>query len=300
MKTPWVVGIVVGMHALAVGLVMLLQGCGTTSGPVPPPEPPVMPAAEIETLPPPAPVTPKPPAKSWPEETTSYTIRSGETLSEIAKQFDVSMAEIMALSGLKNPDFIRAGQTLTLPGKIDVSRARPVSRPEPKPPAAAVTAVAGEGVTYVVKAGDSLSVIAARYGTTVKALREANGLSGDRILVGQTLVVPGAEKPVAEEPLLTPEPEPMPMPRPGSDPGSDPEGEPAVGLPTEPEPAPQKVPTPRADTGSQNVRKHEVGRGEDLYSVSLMWDVSVARLKEVNGLTNTVLRPGQVLLIPLD
>jgi len=297
MKTPWVVGVVVGMHGLAVGLIMLLQGCGTTVGPVEPPEPPVMPSAEVETLPPPVAPTVKPEAKSWPTEMTSYTVRSGETLSQIAKQFDVSMAEIMALSGLKDADFIRAGQKLMLPGKVDISKAKPISRPKPKPEAA-VKPVAGSGVTYVVKAGDSLSVIASRYGTTTKALREANGISGDKILVGQTLVVPGEAKPKPSEEAPTEPSEPEASPVVPQD--ADLDSEPAVGLPTEPEPEPRKVDKPAADAKSGNMRKHEVARGEDLYSVSLMWDVSVARLKEVNNLTNTVLKAGQVLLVPLD
>src|SRR5690606_26961867 len=45
--------------------------------------------------------------------------------------------------------------------------------------------------TYVVRAGDSLSKIAARNGTTVAALRELNGLRSDVIQVGQTIQIPG-------------------------------------------------------------------------------------------------------------
>ncbi|HRE25147.1 MAG TPA: fasciclin domain-containing protein, partial [Anaerolineales bacterium] len=44
--------------------------------------------------------------------------------------------------------------------------------------------------TYVVKAGDNLTRIARQFGTTVAALRSANGISGDTIFVGQTLHVP--------------------------------------------------------------------------------------------------------------
>ena len=294
MKTPWVVGIVVAAHSLAVGLIMLLQGCGTTTGPAEPPEVPVMPSAEVETLSPPRPPSPRPEAKSWPTETTSYVVRSGETLSGIASRFDVSVAEIMALSGLKNADLIRAGQKLVLPGKVDVGKPVKVSRTKPKP--AAVSLPTGSGVTYVVKAGDSLSVIAARYGTSVKALRKANNISGDKIQVGQTLVVPGAAKPKEEasvDPAAPREPD-----VPEELPDVDLESEPAVGLPTEP--APEAAGRTSIDTVGGNVRKHEVTEGEDLYSVSLMWDVSVARLKTVNKLTNTVVRPGQVLIIPLD
>lgn len=47
------------------------------------------------------------------------------------------------------------------------------------------------GATHRVAAGDTLSAISRRYGTTVAALRAANGLSGDLIRVGDTLRLPG-------------------------------------------------------------------------------------------------------------
>jgi|TARA_B100000959_G_C14966011_1_gene617756 LysM repeat protein len=43
---------------------------------------------------------------------------------------------------------------------------------------------------YVVQRGDTLSHIALRFKTTVKAIKAANGLRGDLIIIGQTLVVP--------------------------------------------------------------------------------------------------------------
>ena len=49
------------------------------------------------------------------------------------------------------------------------------------------------GVRYVVKRGDSLSVIAARYRITTRQLKARNGISGDVIHVGQELMVPFAE-----------------------------------------------------------------------------------------------------------
>jgi LysM repeat protein len=50
---------------------------------------------------------------------------------------------------------------------------------------------ADEPGTYRVRRGDTLSGIARRFGVTVDALRTANSLRGDRILVGQVLVIPG-------------------------------------------------------------------------------------------------------------
>lgn len=48
-----------------------------------------------------------------------------------------------------------------------------------------------ETSTYIVQSGDSLSVIAKRFQTTVLSIKEANSLTTDIIRVGQTLNVPG-------------------------------------------------------------------------------------------------------------
>jgi LysM repeat protein len=45
-------------------------------------------------------------------------------------------------------------------------------------------------VTYIVQAGDTLNAIAARFGTTAQAIRDANGLTSDIIQVGQILIIP--------------------------------------------------------------------------------------------------------------
>ena len=75
MKTPWVVGIVVAVHCVAVGLVMLLQGCGTTVGPVSAPPEPEMPPSTSRPVTPAPRKLPAQPAKSWPALTTTYVVR---------------------------------------------------------------------------------------------------------------------------------------------------------------------------------------------------------------------------------
>lgn len=53
-------------------------------------------------------------------------------------------------------------------------------------------AVAAHGSWYTVKRGDTLSHIARYYGTTVQAIKDANGLSSSHIFVGQRLWIPAA------------------------------------------------------------------------------------------------------------
>lgn len=62
---------------------------------------------------------------------------------------------------------------------------KPKPKPKPKP-----VKVKPKTIRYTVKKGDSLSVIAGRNGTSVTALRKANGISGSLIRPGQSLIIP--------------------------------------------------------------------------------------------------------------
>ncbi|MFC5998384.1 LysM peptidoglycan-binding domain-containing protein [Quadrisphaera sp. GCM10027208] len=115
---------------------------------------------------------------------TTYTVRAGDTVSHIAARTGLPMTEILRLNGLSATSIIRTGQTLRLPGAA-----------APTPP---VAPVVRSTRPYTVRAGDTLSHIAVREGTTVAALREANpGLDGPgTIRVGQQLRLPAGPSPV--------------------------------------------------------------------------------------------------------
>lgn len=319
MRAPLVVGIVVAAHCVAVGAVMLIQGCGTTqTAVVPPPEPVMPPSMPVVREPVAAPArvveTPKRAPKSWPAETTTYVVGKGDSLSAIAHRFDLSVAEIAALNGIKNVNTIRVGQKLTLPGKVNVAAAK-----APAPAARAAKKAAVElppgGNVYVVKAGDSLSLIASRTGVKTDAIRQANKLSNDKIYVGQKLVLPGAKKDAAPAaPAASASPDKASPPIPAIDLDTEPvtsvppatpaAPKPAVGAPAATPapsvltpPAPSSAPAPAPAAGA---RTHTVEQGEDLYSVAMMYGISVRKLEEVNGLKDTELKPGQVLKIPIE
>jgi peptidoglycan endopeptidase LytE len=117
-----------------------------------------------------------------PTGSSHYVVQPGDTLSAIAARFGTTVAALAAANHLADPNRILAGQVLTVPGVAAAGAAAP-------PPSSA---------PYVVQPGDTLSAIAARFGTTVAALAAANGLANpNRIRVGQTLRVPAALAPGA-------------------------------------------------------------------------------------------------------
>ncbi len=97
----------------------------------------------------------------------------------------------------------RPTATPTSPLSELVGEASPTAAPAlTATPAPTATPVAEKGTTYVVRWGDTLFSIARRFGTTVDAIKAANELTSDLIVVGQKLTIPGA----ASTPPTTPPP----------------------------------------------------------------------------------------------
>lgn len=112
-----------------------------------------------------------------------YRVRYGDTVGEIATRFGVSERELVAFNGLASRHHIRAGQTLHLPPSARVGGTVQAVQP------AARAAPPADGF-YEVQAGDTLSLIAARFGVSEQALVQANALNDrHRISAGQLLRV---------------------------------------------------------------------------------------------------------------
>jgi len=79
----------------------------------------------------------------------------------------------------------------TVPTNVAPPAVEPAANPAPASPAPVnEPPVAPATTTYVVKRGDTLTAIAKKHGTTVKALKAANRLKTDQILVGKLLKLP--------------------------------------------------------------------------------------------------------------
>jgi len=135
-------------------------------------------------------VAPQPATQSRPAASTSattYTVQPGDYLIKIASKHNITLAQLKEWNGLTT-DLIRIGQVLVVSkGSAPAPAAPSVPAPTPAP----VTTENTAGTTYKVVAGDTLSRIAVKYGTTVAKLKELNGLSSDLIRVGQVLKVNG-------------------------------------------------------------------------------------------------------------
>ena len=94
-------------------------------------------------------------------------MKNGDTLSEIAQSWNISLAELRSQNNLSS-NVIKVGQRLTIHGQ---------GIKQPK-------------TVYIVKRGDTLSEIALNNKTTTKAIMRSNKLSSSTISVGQKLAVP--------------------------------------------------------------------------------------------------------------
>lgn len=305
---------VVCLSAIAVAL--LFQGCATKA-----PDAADQAATEGSELPPVEESAPQvePAVVEQPAqvESTTYVVKSGDTLSAIAVAYGLRLPDITAINPNLNPDKIRVGQKILLPGKVEVKSAQPV--------VAVKSAPDSKTTVYVVKGGDSLSLIAKRHGCKVSCIKEANGLKSDVIRVGQKLKVPATKTTPAKSAKAKPAPKANVKPATVVTPKATPavastpaptvpapavQAETPAPAPVAPAPAPTEVkeapvavpPVAPTVDSAKEVTTYTVKEGDDIYSIAMRWAVSPTEIKTLNGLEGTVekivLKPGQVLKIP--
>lgn len=101
---------------------------------------------------------------------TTYIVQAGDTLSGIATRYGTTYQHLAAINGISNPDIIHVGDHIVIDGVVSPQ--------------------SSDDEYYTVQPGDTLSEIAARYGTTWQWLAEVNGIdTPDLIHPGTTLRV---------------------------------------------------------------------------------------------------------------
>ena len=111
-------------------------------------------------------------------EVEPYRVVKGDTLSKIAKRFQISLFELQQMNGFDRNATLSVGQMILVPK--------------------AASGSADKDGVYSVQKGDTLGKIAKKFGTTVAKLREQNHLKSDTIYVGQKLYLSGSA-PVSEK-----------------------------------------------------------------------------------------------------
>lgn len=137
--------------------------------------------------------TPPPTDTPTPLPPQVHTVQEGETMSDIAKQYQVAVSQILALNSDVDSEFVRIGQVLLIPPTL------------------------GEGriTVHVVKEGETLGRIAAGYGIPLSRILTANDMRSqdESIRTGQSLTVPLGEPTPHPTPTTDPDPPGTPLPQ---------------------------------------------------------------------------------------
>ncbi|MBM3177672.1 MAG: LysM peptidoglycan-binding domain-containing protein [Bacteroidetes bacterium] len=117
---------------------------------------------------------------------------------------------------------------------------------------------AGSAIQHRIREGETLGAIAEQYGVTVQSIQEANNLQGSRIYAGRTLnIVVGGQK----------------------------------------KPVTKTEAGPIKSSGGKGLIKHQIIAGETLGTIAAKYKVSIESIKKTNGLKNSRIEAGKILLI---
>ena len=247
-------------------------------------------------------------------EYTIYIVQEGDYLAKISKKFNVTIASIKRLNPSIKRDVVRVGQSLKLPGKIDVGVQ---SAPVVTAPVAAVaskktapkksfTPYTGATKEYAVQNGDTLGSIAYGNGITIRQLKDLNGLSSDALKIGQKLKIPAekvvkAEKAKVAEKVEKKEAAIAPVVAPVEEKKAEDAAQPAVeAKPAEAVAEAEDVEEKTAESAAAPAT-YVVQEGDDMTGVSIRWGVTAAQIRELNNLAEgDQLVPGQIIKLPAD
>ena len=124
----------------------------------------------------------------------NYTVRTGDTLSSIARRYHISAEGLMKNNGIADPTRLRVGQKLILPSdakELRLPPPPPLKREQEKAMPKAIPKPPANTHTYQVQRGDTLYGIARRHQIPIDSLKKLNPTIDDKIVTGQTITVTG-------------------------------------------------------------------------------------------------------------
>lgn len=191
--------------------------------------------------------------------TREYVIRKGDTPGVIAEKLGVNTNELIKLNNLDSRK-LRIGQVLVVPGTETKETLKGAATPDKRDPQNNAPS------EYIVKKGDTLYVLAKTFGVSVERIKKYNNLKNSNLRVGQRLVLNTSGTTVAASETV--------------------EEETVTETETE------------ITESTKYTTEYRVRKGDTLGQLALKFGLSQSELKKANGLKNSNLRSGQVLMVP--
>ena len=169
-----------------------------------------------------------------------YVVKNGDSLTSIAGGFGISVTDLKNANGLSS-DKVRIGMKLIIPDSQIPMR---VVRVSPN---------LNDISNYVVKKGDTLSIIASKYRVSIKDLKSANNLKSNEVEIGMKLIIPDSQIPMR---------------------------------------------VVRISPNLNDINNYVVKKGDTLSMIASKYRVSVRELKSVNDMRDDKVKVGMRLIIP--
>lgn len=125
-----------------------------------------------------------------PQKDTIHVVQRGDTLIKLAAAYKTAVTTLVQANSIRNPDLIRVGQQLIIPGAAPSPGGASGASPAPAPTSVGTRS----GAFHVVRSGENLASIAARYpGVSDSQIAKANGIIDGVIYTGTRLFLDGPE-----------------------------------------------------------------------------------------------------------